>query len=166
MRKIPKSDAFVLILVSLVTVFSDLAVAVVVGVIVSALVLAWKASQRIHVRVQISDEGEKVYSLNGTLFFASVESFAALFTPKDDPDEVIVDFLETRVLDHSGLKAIDSLAEKYKRAGKNLHLRHLSPDCRALLEKAGDLVEVSVIEDPHYGVAVDYGARFDGEVPK
>jgi SulP family sulfate permease len=166
MRKIPKSDAFVLILVSLVTVFADLAVAVVVGVIVSALVLAWKASQKIHVRVETGEDDAKIYLLSGTLFFASVESFAALFNPREDPDEVIIDFLDTRVLDHSGLQAIDTLAEKYKRAGKNLHLRHLSPDCRALLEKAGDLVEVSVIEDPHYGVAVDYGARFDGEVPK
>lgn len=166
MRKIPKSDAFVLVLVSLVTVFSDLAVAVVVGVIVSALVLAWKASQRIHARIQTGDEGQKIYALDGTLFFASVESFSALFDAKQDPDEVIVDFLETRVLDHSGLNAIDTLAEKYKRAGKSLHLRHLSPDCRALLEKAGDLVEVSVIEDPTYGVAVDYGARFDDEVPR
>jgi SulP family sulfate permease len=165
MRKIPKSDAFVLVLVSLVTVFSDLAVAVVVGVIVSALVLAWKASQKIHARVELGEEGSKVYVLDGTLFFASVESFAAIFRPREDPDDVIVDFLDTRVLDHSGLHAIDTLAEKYKRAGKNLHLRHLSPDCRALLEKAGDLVEVSVIEDPNYGIAVDYGARFDGEIP-
>ncbi|MDF1700033.1 MAG: SulP family inorganic anion transporter, partial [Planctomycetota bacterium] len=163
MRKIPKSDSFVLILVSLVTVFSDLAVAVVVGVIVSALVLAWKASQRIHVRVREGEDGEKVYLLSGTLFFASVESFAALFKPREDPDEVVIDFLETRVLDHSGLNAIDSLAEKYKRVGKRLRLRHLSPDCRALLERAGNLVEVSVIEDPRYGVAVDYGARFDDE---
>ncbi len=166
MHKIPKSDAFVLVLVSAVTVVSDLAVAVAVGVIVSALVLAWKASQRIAVRTDVGPNHEKIYALNGTLFFASVESFAALFNPKEDPDDVIVDFWETRVLDHSGLNAIDALAEKYKRAGKNLHLRHLSPDCRALLKKAGDLVEVSVIEDPKYGLAVDYGARFDGEVPK
>lgn len=166
MRKIPKSDAFVLVLVSLVTVATDLAIAVVVGVIVSALVLAWKASQKIHVRIESSDAGEKVYLLSGTLFFGSVESFAALFKAREDPDEVIVDFLETRVLDHSGLHAIDALAERYKRAGKTLRLRHLSPDCRALLEKAGNLVVVSVIEDPRYGVAVDYGARFDDEIPK
>ncbi len=163
MHKIPKSDAFVLVLVSAVTVISDLAIAVVVGVIVSALVLAWKASQRIHSRVLESNEGAKIYLLEGVLFFASVESFAALFRPKDDPDEVIIDFAETRVLDHSGLQAIDSLAEKYKRANKSLQLRHLSPDCKALLKKAGNLVAVSIIEDPHYGVAVDYGARFDDE---
>ncbi len=163
-RKVPKSDAFVLVLVSAVTVATDLAIAVVVGVIVSALVLAWKASQNIHTRVRFSEAGEKIYLLDGPLFFASVESFNALFIPRDDPDEVIIDFLGTRVMDTSGLQAIDSLAEKYKRAGKNLHLRHLSPDCKKLLDKAGDLMEVSIIEDPQYGVAVDYGARFDDEM--
>ena len=162
-RKVPKSDAFVLVLVSAVTVITDLAIAVVVGVIVSALVLAWKASQNIHTRVKLSDSGEKIYFLDGPLFFASVESFHELFTPREDPQEVIIDFLDTRVMDTSALQAIDSLADKYKRAGKNLHLRHLSPDCKVLLEKAGNLMEVSVIEDPHYGVAVDYGARFDGK---
>ena len=165
MHKIPKSDSFVLVLVSLVTVFSDLAVAVIVGVIVSALVLAWKASQRIHARTEHDEDGAKIYKLDGTLFFASVDSFAALFDPKDDPDAVIVDFLGTRVLDHSGLNAIDALAERYKRRGKSLRLRHLSPDCRRLLDKAAGLVEVDVIDDPRYGVAVDYGARFDDEVP-
>jgi len=166
MRKIPKADAFVLVLVSAVTVFSDLAMAVVVGVIVSALVLAWKSSQTIHTRIKIGEAGEKIYLLDGPLFFASVESFAALFNPKDDPQEVIIDFLGTRVLDHSGLQAIDQLAEKYKRARKSVHIRHLSPDCRALLTKAGDLVEVSIIEDPMYGVAVDYGAGFDVKSPE
>lgn len=160
-RKVPKSDAFVLVLVSAVTVITDLAIAVVVGVIVSALVLAWKASQNIHTRVKVGASGEKIYLLDGPLFFASVESFHDLFTPRDDPQEVIIDFLGTRVMDTSALQAIDSLAEKYKRAGKNLHLRHLSPDCKVLLKKAGNLMEVSVIEDPHYGVVVDYGARFD-----
>lgn len=163
MHKIPRSDAFVLILVSAVTVVSDLAVAVVVGVIVSALVFAWKSSQRIHARITVEEDGTKIYSLDGMLFFGSVESFAALFNPREDPHSVVIDFLGTRVLDHSGLQAIDTLAEKYKRAEKDLHLRHLSPDCQRLLEKAGDLVEVSVIEDPKYGVAVDYGARFDDE---
>ncbi|MBW2704631.1 MAG: sodium-independent anion transporter, partial [Deltaproteobacteria bacterium] len=110
--------------------------------------------------------GEKIYLLDGPLFFASVESFSALFTPREDPQDVIIDFFGTRVFDTSGLQAIDSLAEKYKRLGKNLRLRHLSPDCRALLDKAGNLMEVNVIDDPHYGVAVDYGARFDGEQPK
>ncbi|MCR9245108.1 MAG: SulP family inorganic anion transporter [bacterium] len=166
MRKIPKSDAFVLVLVSLVTVVTDLAIAVGVGVIVSALVFAWKSSQRIHARIEDTAAGGRVYVLDGYLFFGSVESFNALFQPRQDPDLTIIDFLGTRVLDHSGLQAIDALAEKYKRAGKNLQLRHLSPDCRALLQKAGDLVTVDVIDDPRYGVAVDYGARFDDEQPK
>ncbi len=165
-HRIPLSDAFVLVLVSAVTVLSDLAIAVVVGVVVSTLVLAWKSSQNIHTRIQTGENGEKIYLLDGPLYFASVESFSALFKPREDPQEVIIDFFGTRVFDTSGLQAIDSLAEKYKRLGKNLRLRHLSPDCRALLEKAGDLMEVSVIDDPHYGVAVDYGARFDGEQPK
>jgi SulP family sulfate permease len=166
MHKIPMTDAFILVLVSAVTVISDLAIAVVVGVIVSALVLAWKSSQQIHVRIETTENDEKIYKLDGPLFFASIESFNALFTPRRDPQEVIVDFLNTRVVDHSGLQAIDALAERYKRAGKNLHLRHLSPDCQALLNKAGGLVEMSVIEDPKYGVAVDYGARFDELDPK
>ncbi len=165
MHRIPLSDAFVLVLVSAVTVLTDLAIAVVVGVVVSTLVLAWKSSQNLHKRVQVGANGEKIYLLDGPLYFASVESFSALFSPREDPDEVIIDFLGTRVFDTSGLQAIDSLADKYKRLGKTLHLRHLSPDCRALLEKAGDLMEVNVIDDPKYGVAVDYGARFDGEEP-
>jgi len=148
MHKIPLPDAFILVLVSAVTVISDLAIAVVVGVIVSALVLAWKASQRIHTRVQTNEDGAKIYLLDGPLFFGSVESFNALFTPRRDPEEVIIDFLNTRVFDHSALRAIDALADRYKRAGKNLHLRHLSPDCHALLQRAGGLVEISVIEDP------------------
>ncbi len=166
MHRIPLSDAFVLVLVSAVTVVTDLAIAVVVGVVVSTLVLAWKSSQSIHTRVETGDNGEKIYLLDGPLFFASIESFNALFKPREDPDEVIIDFFGTRVFDTSALQAIDSLAEKYKRQGKNLRLRHLSPDCQELLAKAGNLMEVNVIDDPQYGVAVDYGARFDYEKPK
>jgi SulP family sulfate permease len=101
-------------------------------------------------------QGSKVYRLNGPLFFGSVESFNALFDPAQDPDDVIVDFINSRVVDHSALQAIDSMAEKYEKAGKKLHLRHLSPDCQKLLTRASKFMEVSVIEDPHYGVAVDY----------
>ena len=154
-----------LVLVSAVTVLTDLAIAVVVGVVVSTLVLAWKSSQNIHTRVDTGENGEKIYLLDGPLYFASAESFTALFKPREDPQEVIIDFQGTRVFDASGLQAIDLLAEKYKRQGKNLKLRHLSPDCKALLEKAGNLMTVNVIDDPKYGVAVDYGARFDGEKP-
>ena len=166
MHKIPRPDAFVLVLVSLVTVFSDLAVAVIVGVIFSALVFAWKASRRIAAQTEIDDAGRKIYKINGLLFFGSIESFSALFDPKSDPGEVIVDFAGSRVLDHSGLQAIDSLAEKYERAGKSLQMRHLSGDCRKLLKKAGTLVRASEVEDPKYGVAVDYGHTFDDEQPK
>lgn len=156
LHKIPKSDAFVLVLVSAVTVISDLAIAVVVGVIVSALVYAWKVSKRIQATSTIQADGSKVYSLSGPLFFGSIESFNALFTPKDDPDDVTIDFAGSRVVDHSALQAIDALAERYSKRGKILHLRHLSDDCIKLLKKAGDMVEVSVKEDPHYGIAVDY----------
>ncbi|RED50811.1 SulP family inorganic anion transporter [Aestuariispira insulae] len=155
-HKIPLTDAFVLVLVSGVTVYSDLAVAVVVGVIVSALVYAWKSSQRIFAREEIDANGSKIYHLSGPLFFGSISSFNELFDPKQDPDDVVIDFLESRVWDHSGLQAIDALADKYESAGKKLHIRHLSEDCKVLLKKAGKLVEVSVIEDPEYGVAVDY----------
>ncbi len=154
--KIPRADAFVLILVSAVTVISDLAIAVVVGVIVSALVYAWESAKKIHANVSVNSAGSKVYQIEGPLFFGSVSSFQELFDPENDPDDVIVDFRNSRVVDHSGLQVIDSLAEKYSARGKQLHLRHLSQDCLDLLHKARNMVEISVLEDPHYGVAVDY----------
>lgn len=159
-NRIPRIDAFVLVLVSAITVASDLAIAVVAGVIVSALAFAWKAAKRIDIRASIDENGVKIYELGGPLFFGSTSNFQDMFDPKGDPDEVIVDFMNSRVWDHSGLQAIDTLAERYENAGKRLHLRHLSPDCRKLLQRAGKMVEVSVIEDPRYGVAVDYGDRF------
>ncbi|NOQ68883.1 MAG: STAS domain-containing protein, partial [Gammaproteobacteria bacterium] len=100
-------------------------------------------------------DGSRVYELNGPLFFGSVKNFLDLFTPADDPDDVIIEFQNSRVADHSAIEAIDNLAEKYIRAGKKLHLRHLSPECAGLLTKAGDLVEVNVMEDPTYHVADD-----------
>ena len=160
MHRVPRNDAFVIVVVTLVTVFSDLAVAVVVGVILSALSYAWNAASRINARVNTSKEGWKAYRLEGPLFFGSTTGFADLFDPANDPDDVVVDFIDSRVVDHSGLQAIESLAAKYRDQGKRLHLRHLSADCKKLLEKAGDLVEVSVLEDPEYGVAVDYGPEF------
>ena len=164
MHKIPLNDAIVIITVTLVTVFSDLAVAVVVGVIMSALSYAWNAASRIHAGVGISKEGWKVYRIEGPLFFGSTTGFADLFDPQNDPEDVVVDFINSRVVDHSGLEAIDALAAKYKAAGKKLHLRHLSPACVKLLEKAGDMVEISVLEDPDYDVAVDYGDAFKRKV--
>jgi len=155
MGKIPLSDAFVLILVSAVTVATDLAVAVVVGVIVSALVFAWEHAKHINVKSYDDEKGSRVYELNGPLFFGSVKNFLDLFDPENDPDDVIIEFQNSRVADHSAIEAIDNLAEKYIKAGKKLHLRHLSPECRVLLKKAGNLVEVNVLEDPKYHVADD-----------
>jgi SulP family sulfate permease len=155
MGKVPTTDAFVLILVSAVTVATDLAMAVVIGVIVSALAFAWEHAKHINVRTSIDDKGSKIYELNGPLFFGSVKNFADLFDPENDPDDVIIEFQNSRVADHSAIEAIDNLADKYIQAGKTLHLRHLSPECRDLLKKAGDLVEVNVMEDPRYHVADD-----------
>lgn len=155
LKKVPRSDAFILILVSGVTVATDLAIAVVVGVIVSALVFAWEHAKHINVKTSINEMGGKIYELEGPLFFASVKNFGELFDVQNDPDDVIVEFQRSRVYDHSAVEAIDSLAERYLNAGKRLHLRHVSPECRKLLKKAGDLVEVNVIEDPKYFVADD-----------
>lgn len=153
--RIPRHDAFVLILVSVVTVFTDLAIAVITGVIVSALVFAWEHARRIAVKSRALADGSKLYELEGPLFFGSVSSFRDLFAVDTDPPEVVIDFRNSRVCDHSALEAIDSLAERYLATGKRLHLLHLSEDCRHLLKKAGGLCEVNVIEDPHYRVASD-----------
>jgi SulP family sulfate permease len=155
MGKIPPADAFILILVSAVTVATDLAIAVIVGVIVSALVFAWEHAKHINVKTYEDKMGGKIYELHGPLFFASINNFQDLFDPKNDPDDVVVEFQHSRVMDHSAIEAIDNLAERYLNAGKRLHLRHLSAECRQLLRKAGDLVEVNVIEDPRYRVADD-----------
>lgn len=155
LNKIPRHDAFVLILVSVVTVLTDLAMAVVIGVIVASLVFAWKSAKHITANIRHNENGSKVYELNGLLFFGSIKYFRDLFTPAEDPDDVTIEFLDSRVLDHSGLQAIDALAERYTALGKTLHLQHLSPECRALLKKAGPLVEVNVKEDPKYHVATD-----------
>jgi len=155
MGKIPKADAFTIVLVSAVTVATDLAVAVVVGVIISALVFAWEHAKQLHVKSYHDDQGSKVYELNGLLFFASVNNFRELFDPKNDPDDVVIEFQNSKVMDHSAIEAIDNLAERYLNAGKQLHLRHLTAECKQLLDKAGDLVEVNVIEDPRYHVADD-----------
>tara|TARA_R110002110_G_scaffold119309_2_gene293757 strand:+ start:45029 stop:46558 length:1530 start_codon:yes stop_codon:yes gene_type:complete len=155
LRKIPKSDALVLILVSAITVATDLAIAVVVGVIVSALVFAWRASCQLDAKKYMNKAGVLVYELHGPLFFGSKQNFMALFTPKEDPEEVVIDFRYTRVHDHSGLDAIDALASRYLKQNKQLHLIHLSPECKDLLKTAGNLVEVNISEDPHYHVATD-----------
>lgn len=155
MRKIPARDAFIIVLVSGVTVVTDLAIAVVVGVIVAALSFAWEHAKHVYANITTNENGAKVYELNGPLFFGSVSNFKRLFTPKEDPQEVIIDFRNSRVADHSALEAIDSLAVRYITEGKKLHLLHLSPECRNLLKQAGDLCDVNVMEDPKYRVAVD-----------
>ena len=155
LKQIPRHDAFVLILVSAVTVATDLAIAVIVGVIVAALVFAWEHAKHVVVRKQEDPCGSTVYRIEGPLFFGSTSDFLEQFTPAEDNDDVIIDFLGSRVYDHSGLEAIDAVAERYIKAGKTLHLRHLSPDCRELLTKAGDMVEANVMEDPRYFVADD-----------
>ncbi|MCU7845437.1 MAG: SulP family inorganic anion transporter [Candidatus Thiodiazotropha sp. (ex Monitilora ramsayi)] len=153
--RIPLADTFVGILVAVVTVLTDLAIAVIVGVIVSALVFAWEHAKQIYAETHIDKYGIKYYKLRGPLFFGSAKNFADLFDPKNDPHEVIVDFADARVYDHSGLEAIDALADRYMRAQRALHIRHLSQDCQNLLVKAGNLVEVNMMEDPTYRVADD-----------
>ncbi|GAB5514888.1 SulP family inorganic anion transporter [Rhodopirellula baltica] len=156
LRRMPRSDMFVMILVAGYTVFMhDLASAVILGVIVSALVFAWQHATHIGADVKINEFGSKIYQLHGPLFFASVSSFKEMFNVSEDPDDVVIDFYYSRVYDQSGLEAINGLAEKYQAAGKRLHLTHLSQECRSLLNQAGDLVEVNVSEDPHYHVATD-----------
>ncbi|REL34717.1 SulP family inorganic anion transporter [Thalassotalea euphylliae] len=155
MRKVPKADAFVIVLVSGVTVATDLAVAVIVGVIVSALVFAWEHAKHVNVRRSVNNQGSTVYEVNGPLFFGSVSSFLDQFDMENDSNDVIVEFKNSRVADHSAIEAIDTLAERYIARGKTMHLVHLSSECKQLLEKAGDLVEVNVIEDPDYHIATD-----------
>ncbi len=155
MRKVPKGDAFVLVLVSVVTVLTDLAVAVIIGVIVSALIFAWEHAKYIRIEKKEDQNGSSVYKVHGPLFFGSTTHFLEQFSPKTDNNDVVIDFADSRVCDHSGLEAIDTLAERYSNAGKALHLLHLSKDCRKLLKKADNMVEVNVIEDPKYFVATN-----------
>ena len=160
MRKVPLMDAFVIVLVTVVTVMEDLAVAVVVGVIVSALAYAWNNAKRIHAetRESVTEEGAKVYEIKGPLFFGSSEGFVELFDVPNDPETVIVDFADSRVVDQSALQAIENIAGKYEAAGKRVMLRHLSRDCHKLLTKAGHLM-VDSDDDPDYGLVVDYSVR-------
>ncbi|PID66450.1 MAG: sodium-independent anion transporter [Gammaproteobacteria bacterium] len=154
--KVPVSDIFVTILVMVITVWLDLAIAVIVGVIVSALIFAWQHAKQMVVRREYSKDGKtKIYKPQGPLFFGSVKYFSEHFTPKDDPERVIIDFLDARVVDHSGIEAIDALATRYERRGKELHLRHLSPECHKLLTKAKGYVDIDKLTDPDYKIADD-----------
>ena len=157
LRRVPKSDALVILLVTAVTVAEDLATAVVVGVLVSAVVYAWNAASRIQIvaHESKSEAGALVYEISGPLFFGSATSFVERFEPKNDPEVIILDFMGSRVVDHSALQAIEDVAAKYKAAGKRLRLRHLTQDCHRLLTNAGQLM-IDMDDDPDYRVAVDY----------
>ena len=157
MRRIPFIDALVIVIVTVVTVYHDLAVAVIVGVIISALAYAWSAAR--HIDADTEMEGEaKVYKIEGPLFFGSIEGFNELFDIKADPDTVIVDFADSRVVDQSALQAIEALAAKYTQAGKAIRLRHLTRDCHTLLNRAGQLM-IDSDDDPEYAIATDYGVK-------
>ena len=160
LARVPRADAFVILLVTAVTVAEDLAIAVVVGVIVSALVYAWNAASMISAthHESKSEPGARVYDIKGPLFFGSATRFQELFKPAEDPDIVILDFAGSRVVDQSALQAIEAVAEKYDAAGKRLMLRHLSRDCHQLLTKAGQLM-VDTDDDPDYRLSVDYDVQ-------
>ncbi len=156
MKKIPASDAFVLIIVSAVTVFFDLAIAVFVGVIISALSFAWSSAKKIRARKRLKADGTRVYEIWGPLFFGSITEFNDKFDIKNDPENVEIDFVESRISDHSALEALFLLVEKYQAAGKTIKLKHLSEDCKVLMYKASDTFKNVIIEDvddPRYHLA-------------
>lgn len=154
-NKVPKADVVVIVLVTLLTVLFDLAIAVLAGVVVSSLVFAWENAKRIRARKRIDEHGVKHYEIYGPLFFGCIELFNSKFDPKNDPDEVVIDFKESRIVDQSAIECVNKLTERYLKNGKNIHLRHLSPDCVKLIEKAEKICDVNVLEDPDYFVAID-----------
>jgi len=155
-RRMPKSDIIVMVLVTLVTVFlHNLALAVIIGVIISALVFAWDSAKRIRARKRIDENGAKHYEIYGPLFFGSVSVFNEKFDVQNDPDVVFIDFEESRVVDMSAIEALNKITERYLKVGKKVHLKHLSPDCKKLLKNAEQIIDVNVIEDPTYKVAVN-----------
>lgn len=158
LHKIPLSDAFVLIAVSAITVWFDLAVAVIAGVIMSALTFAWKSATMIRARKHIKEDGTKVYEIWGPLFFGSTQAFNNKFDVKNDPDNIEIDFIESKVSDHSGVEALRNIANKYLESGKKVTLTHLSPDCKTLLLKWNPEFETIIqnaIDDPRYYVVTD-----------
>jgi sulfate permease, SulP family len=152
-KKIPRSDAFVLILVSAVTVFVDLAVAVIAGIIVSALVFAWQQGKKISVKSTVNTVGYKVYTIKGALFFGSVTSFKDVFTFQEDPEHVVIDFEKARIYDHSGIEALQNITERYQKLDKKLHLLNLNKECEELLGNAENIVELSLIENLDWHIA-------------
>ncbi|MCT4617967.1 MAG: SulP family inorganic anion transporter [Marinisporobacter sp.] len=155
MKNIPKADAFVIVLVSVVTVLEDLAIAVGVGVIVSSLVFAWEKGKRIDVNTHVDENGTKIYQIRGALFFGSSRNFIEAFDIKNDPEDIIIDFMHARVFDHTGIESINTLTGKYKSLGKKLHLIHLSTECYTFIQDAKEIVEVNIIEDPKYHIALN-----------
>ena len=154
-NKVPKSDVIVIVLVTALTVIFDLAIAVLAGVVVSSLVFAWENAKRIRARKQIDDHGVKHYEIYGPLFFGSIELFNSKFDVQNDPDEVVIDFKESRIMDQSAIECVNKLTDRYLKKGKNIHLRHLSSDCVKLIKKAEKICDVNVLEDPDYFVAID-----------
>tara|TARA_E500000075_G_scaffold134737_1_gene152398 strand:+ start:145 stop:1674 length:1530 start_codon:yes stop_codon:yes gene_type:complete len=155
-NKMPKSDIFVMITVTLVTVFlHNLALAVILGVVIAALVFAWDNAKRIRARKSIDAQGVKYYEIYGPLFFGSITAFNEKFDVVNDPQEVIIDFKESRVVDMSAIEALNKITERYLKMGKKLHLRHLSKDCQILLKNADKIIDINVLEDPNYKVVVD-----------
>jgi SulP family sulfate permease len=154
--KMPKSDVFLMVLVTLVTaVLHNLALAVLIGVILAALFFAWDNAKRIRARKFVDDHGVKHYEMFGPLFFGSITAFNEKFDVLNDPEEVVIDFAESRVVDMSAIEALNKITERYLKVGKKVHLKHLSPDCRKLIEKADSIIDVNVMEDPTYKLAVD-----------
>ncbi len=150
-KRMPRSDIFVMIVVTLITVFlHNLALAVLIGVIISALVFAWDNAKRIRARRHVDENGVKHYEIYGPLFFGSVTAFAEKFDVKNDPQQIIIDFAESRVVDMSAIEALNSITSRYHKAGKTVRLQHLSPDCRTLLKNAEAIIDVNILEDPLY----------------
>ena len=151
--KMPKSDIFVMLVVTLVTIFlHNLALAVLIGVIISALVFAWESAKRIRARKYTDENGVKHYELFGPLFFGSTTAFSEKFDPQNDPNEIIIDFAESRITDMSAIDAVNKITERYASFGKKVHLKHLSSDCIALLKNAEAIIDVNILEDPNYKV--------------
>lgn len=165
-NKVPKSDMIVIVLVTLMTVIFDLAIAVLSGVVVSSLVFAWENAKRIRARKHIDEHGVKHYEIYGPLFFGSIELFNSKFDVQNDPDEVVIDFKDSRIVDQSAIECVNKLTERYLKKGKNIHLRHLSSDCVKLIQKAEKICDVNVLEDPDYFVAIDNFRRAQTDLAK
>lgn len=165
-NKVPRSDVIVIVLVTSLTVIFDLAIAVLAGVVVSSLVFAWENAKRIRARKLLDEHGVKHYEIYGPLFFGSIELFNSKFDVQNDPDEVVIDFKDSRILDQSAIECVNKLTERYLKKGKNIHLRHLSADCVKLIQKAEKICDVNVLDDPDYFVAIDNFRRAQTDLGK